>query len=396
MIFTERIEKLLGTNQIKEVIDEFLKFLGDVPHHEKDARNDANQIRSQVIILSGRYTDLHTKINTNTIDQASANQEKSSLINSFLQILNQIPSNYPDLNSYMEEKNEDDEWEVAQEKNSIEAYQDYFSKYPNGKYKAATIKLIGELQDVKQKQDEEIKRLAKLEKERRASEKVTRPVTPKAPVQRPSPNPVYQQPARPVEPAKKTNAGLYIALGILLGIVLIVVIAVSVDSDEPLPPANYPAGEVGNTTNTGSSTVSESLKAELMTAIALANSAEVNALYSLDPTGLRNSFTGEALKLYLAQIETLRSNDLFVTAVLKNQEYQKFQIDASGKSAEVKLSQTWSFMYSRISTQQCHSQVPTAILNQNIYLNKQENGWMITSVVQPNANIPEPEPCSGY
>ena len=140
MIFTERIEKLLGANHIKEVIEEFLKFLSEVPQSDRDARNDANQLRGQVIILSGRFTDLNARINTNTIDRASANQERAVLINSFVQILNQLPSSHPDLYNYMAEKNEDDEWKDAQQKNTIEEYQDYFSKYPNGKYKAATIK----------------------------------------------------------------------------------------------------------------------------------------------------------------------------------------------------------------------------------------------------------------
>lgn len=31
MIFTEKIEKLLGANHIKEVIEECLKFLSEVP-----------------------------------------------------------------------------------------------------------------------------------------------------------------------------------------------------------------------------------------------------------------------------------------------------------------------------------------------------------------------------
>ena len=31
MIFTDRIEKLLAANHIKEVIEEFLKFLSEVP-----------------------------------------------------------------------------------------------------------------------------------------------------------------------------------------------------------------------------------------------------------------------------------------------------------------------------------------------------------------------------
>jgi Effector-associated domain 11 len=171
MMFIEKIEKLLASNQLREVIEEFLKFLNEVPQSKTDAKSDARQLRGQIIVLSGRFTELNSKINTNTMDSGAANQEKSALINSFIQILNQMPSNYPDLNTFMEEKNEEDEWKDAQQKNTIEEYQDYFNKYPNGKYKADTIKLITELEEVKNKQDSEIKRLALLEKERRENDK---------------------------------------------------------------------------------------------------------------------------------------------------------------------------------------------------------------------------------
>ena len=218
MTFTEKIEKLLASNHIKDVIDEFLKFLNEVPQTNRDARNDANQLRGQIIILSGRYTDLNNKINTNTIDSADANQEKASLINSFIQILNQLPSGYPDLNICLEEKNEEEEWKDCQRKNTIEAYQFYFSRYPNGKYKADTIKLIGELEEVKLKQDVEIKRLAMLEKERRENDKgaeakkeqTSTPVQPAQPAYRAA------APVRTAAPPKSRKV-LYIVLYFMYG-----------------------------------------------------------------------------------------------------------------------------------------------------------------------------------
>lgn len=242
MIFTERIEKLLASNHIKEVIDEFLKFLGEVPQADRDARHDANQLRGQVIILSGQFADLNAKVNSGTIDPSLANREKSSITNSFVQILNQMPSSYPDLNNFIAERNEDDEWNEAQRKNTIEEYQDYFSKYPNGKYKAATIKLITELEEVKQKQDAEIKRLAALEKERRSNDKASDAEPQKNTYTAPRPNPAYRS-ASPGTAATqaKSRTGLYIALGALLGILFIVIVAVSVSNNEtnPNPPVTY-------------------------------------------------------------------------------------------------------------------------------------------------------------
>ena len=253
MIFTEKIEKLLASNYLKEVIDEFLKFLNEVPHSYKEAKSDAGQLRGQIIVLSGRFTDLNTKINTNTMDSGAANQEKSALINSFIQILNQLPSNFPDLNQYLEEKNEEDEWKEAQKKNTIEEYQDYFNKYPNGKYKADTIKLITELEEVKNKQELEMKRLALLEKERRENDRAA--AEPAKAQAASTSNQAHQTAATgsasgarayaAPQPAK-SRTGLYIALGALLGIIFIIIIAVSVTGSEETtktvdPPTDIPS-----------------------------------------------------------------------------------------------------------------------------------------------------------
>ena len=397
MIFTERIEKLLGANHIKEVIDEFLKFLNDVPQSSKDARADANQLRGQIIVLSGRFTELNSKVNTNTIDQGAANQEKSMLINSFIQILNQLPSSYPDLNKYLDEKNEDDEWKAAQEENKIEAYQVYFSKYPNGKYKAATIKLIAELEDVKLKQDQEIKRLALLEKERRENDKAA------AEAQRSQQTTTGTQTGyssiaqvnRP--PAARSNKALYIIIGAVVGIILIVVIANMSSKDNSITPVynNTESSSAPATNETAVQTgVSESVKAELISAIRLADATEINVFYSLDPTPLYASYAGEALKTALSEIEYLKNNDLFATQTLDNQEFQDFTVSSDGKEAEVKLVETWSTMYSRISTQQCVSRTGSIKYPQKLYLKKNDNGWIITSMVHENLAAPNLLPCN--
>jgi hypothetical protein len=240
MIFTERIEKLLAANQLRDVIDEFLRFLNEVPHSDRDARNDANQLRGQVILLSGQFTDLNTKMNSSTIDPSVANRERSTIINSFIQILNQLPSSYPDLNNYITEKNEDDEWKEAQQKNTIEEYQDYFSKYPNGRYKEETIKLIAKLEDIKNKQELEMKEVAAREKERRENDKAAETVTQKPVYQEAKTQQAYRSAQTVIAPPAKSRTGLYIALGALLGILFIIIIAVAVSGDDEKKPGVDP------------------------------------------------------------------------------------------------------------------------------------------------------------
>jgi hypothetical protein len=403
MIFTERIEKLLGANHIKEVIDEFLKFLGEVPQSNREARADANQLRGQIIVLSGRFTELNTKVNTNTIDQASANQEKSMIINSFIQILNQLPSNHPDLYRYLDEKNEDDEWKDAQNKNKIEAYQVYFSKYPNGKYKEATIKLIGELEEVKRKQDEEIKRLAMLEKERRENDKAAAVEAQRA-RQTAARQTTYKTAAPVTAAPAKSNKLLYIILGAVAGIVLLIVVANLVVPDEK-PAYNPPAGGGTITKDTTSSytpevipasataVLTEAIKAELISAIRLANNAEINAYSTLNPNALYNSYTGEALKQGLANIEQLKTNGLLLAPTMEKQEFRSFKLSEDGTEANVRSVETWSGIYYWVSTNTCFGKVPSHKVPQTVYLRKSEDGWIVTSIVHDNPNAPETLPC---
>lgn len=392
MTFTERIEKLLGANHLKEVIDEFLKFLNEVPQSNRDARNDANQLRGQIIVLSGRFTELNTKLNTNTIDSGAANQEKSVLINSFIQILNQLPSNYPDLHTYLEEKNEDDEWKESQKKNTIEGYQFYFNKYPNGKYKADTIKLIAELEEVKLKQDNEIKRLAQLEKERRENDKIFAEPQKKN-QQKPAPQKIYKT-AAPVNPAlpAKSKKGLYIALGAVLGIVFIIIVAVSTTNTEPAQPKDEKSMSVGLTENPVA--ISETVKAELISAIRLADNAEIDANYSLSPEVLYKSYTGEALKTELSNIEQLKKSGFNLSSTLEQQEFKSFNLSADGLEAEVQLIETWSVIYFTTSTNACYGKVPSHTAPQTMYLKKTENGWLVSSIVQDKLSAPNLVPCN--
>lgn len=396
MIFTEKIEKLLSANHIKEVIEEFLKFLSEVPQSDKDARNDANQLRGQVIILSGRFTDLNNRMNTNTIDQASANQEKAVLINSFVQILNQLPSSYPDLNNYVAERNEDDQWKEAQRKNNIEEYQDYFSKYPNGKYKAATIKLIAELEEVKSKQDMEIKRLAALEKERRANDKAADADAQKTTNTENRTKQSYGSATKVIEASKhKSRTGLYIGLGVLIGIVFIILLAIaSTSSDEPATPvkqdplnlSDNPNGETGNN--------NEAAKAELKLAFEMANQTLINATFTLNALLLNKSFTGEALKTLDTQIEALIANDSYIQSVLENRVYKNIKVSSNQTDGQVEVAETWTYTYYSNATKRCTGMHPNYSSSETVYFKKTANGWMVTSFTLGNEPVPNMVPCN--
>ena len=390
MTFTQKIEKLLASNHIQDVIDEFLKFLNEVPQSNRDARNDANQLRGQIIILSGRYTDLNNKINTNIIDSADANQEKASLINSFIQILNQLPSGYPDLNICLEEKNEDEEWKDCQRKNTIEAYQFYFSRYPNGKYKADTIKLIGELEEVKLKQDVEIKRLAMLEKERRENDKAAEAKKEQPVVQ---PQTAYRSTAtvQPAAPAK-SRKGLYIVLGSVLAVVLLIIVASISTTDEPTKTGTYPVTDYPSLTTERS--ITEAEKAELISAFKLAENVLINARYNLNNEKLNSSFTGEALKFVQTDFETVKASGYSYYSTVENQSFAGFKIGQDGLDAELQITETWSDMIVSIATNTCYQQRPKYTTTYSVYMKKSDtNGWLISAFVDDNTKLPDFGPC---
>lgn len=393
MIFTEKIEKLLSSNHIKEVIEVFLKFLSEVPQSDKDARNDANQLRGQVIILSGRFTDLNNRMNTNTIDQASANQEKAILINSFVQILNQLPSSYPDLSNYVAERNEDDQWKEAQRKNNIEEYQDYFSKYPNGKYKAATIKLIAELEEVKSKQDMEIKRLAALEKERRANDKAADAEAEKTTSAEKRTRQNHGSATNVIEaPKYKSRTALYIGLGALIGIIFIILLAVASSfSDEPTQPVKNEAESLPFNPNEETSDGAE--KAELKLAFEMANETLIKATFYINAATLKKSFTGEALKMLQTRVETMIANDTYVQSVLENRVYKNIQVSSNQTDGQVEVDETWTYTYFSNSTKLCTGMHPNYRSSETVYFKKTATGWMVTSFTMGNETIPQMVPC---
>ena len=385
MTFTEKIEKLLAANHIKEVIDEFFKFLNEVPQSKTDARSDANQLRGQIIVLSGRFTELNTKINTNTVNAEAANQEKAAVINSFIQILNQLPSNYPDLNIHLQEKNEDDEWYDAQKKNTIDAYQVYFNKYPNGKYKADTIKLISELEEVKLKQDTEIKRLALLEKERRANDKLTGE-SQKVQAGTMS-QPTYQSVAAIASsPPVKSKKGLFIGLGVVALIALIIFLTTGKESlDDVATPI-----DVEEASSAGPS---EAVKAELISVIRLANQAEIQSTYDLNTDPLAKYYTGEALKTALSSLDWLKTNGLFAEAKLEQQNFQTFNVSNDGLEAELEIEEIWTYILYNSSNNNCYGKLDSNRIQQKVYLKKGESGWMITAFIDNDINNKQLDPC---
>jgi hypothetical protein len=133
-------------------------------------------------------------------------------------------------------------------------------------------------------------------------------------------------------------------------------------------------------------------KPGLISAIRLADNAEAEANLKLDPSPLYGIYTGEALRMALANVESLRSNNLCQESVLEDQNFQDFKVSSDQSAAEVRVVETWSSVVYQASTGQCLQRIPSHKVPQTIYLKRGEKGWIVDAVVH-DLVTPNPIPC---
>ena len=233
MTLFARIDKLLGNNQVKAAIDEFQEFIANCPGGNDDLQGDVDKVSTSLIILSSKFADLSEKQTSNTIAPEVADREKASLINSLVQLKNQIRFNHPDLYKHMLEKDEENAWQEALHSNTIDEYQDYFSKYPNGKYREDSIKFIKQLREKRESQDNEIRRIAEQEKVRRESIETSQ--------ERPASS-EYSNPPGPAAASNKSKKTMFIVSGIV--VIAAVAILLMVNSNSSSSKAEEVPGDL--------------------------------------------------------------------------------------------------------------------------------------------------------
>jgi hypothetical protein len=133
-------------------------------------------------------------------------------------------------------------------------------------------------------------------------------------------------------------------------------------------------------------------KADIIAAIRTADNIEAQAMAFLDTSILARAYTGEALRNEVNEVERLMSNGVYRVSELKDQQVGTIQTDAS--SAEVELTETWSSVYYWIENRECAWQEPSHPMPQTMRLQRQENGWMVSSILfDIKASTPEQVKC---
>lgn len=167
--YTLELKKLLANNEVKEVMNSLIETLDEAARSTKELKEEIEPLQGKIIILSSRFSKAVSEREQDFIDAGDFNTQMARINKTLVDILNSLDDEYPILEKYFNEQTEEKAWAIASASNDIEGYQDYFQKYPNGKYKEETQRLIRELQAIEGKKKEEFRKKAEAEKRRRQS-----------------------------------------------------------------------------------------------------------------------------------------------------------------------------------------------------------------------------------
>jgi len=164
--YIQNLEHLISINRLEQAIETLLKSLSDYQPADAQAKTNARELRNYIIGLSQRLHSAKEQSKKGISEQEEVQRERRTVSNNLLNTIYDLDI-YPAFKKYINEQEEEKAWREVSRKNTIAAYQEYFERFPNGKYRAETHRIITELQEVEQKRSAEMKRIAEQEKRRR-------------------------------------------------------------------------------------------------------------------------------------------------------------------------------------------------------------------------------------
>ncbi|MEM8528875.1 MAG: hypothetical protein AAGG68_29840 [Bacteroidota bacterium] len=164
--YIQNLEHLISINRLEQAIENLLRSLSDYQPTDAQARNNARELRNYIIGISQHLHSVNDQAKKGTSSDEEIQRERRTVSNKLLNTIYDLDI-YPDFKKYINEQEEEKAWQSASRKNTISAYQEYFERFPNGKYRAETHRIITELQEIEQKRSAEMKQIAEQEKRRR-------------------------------------------------------------------------------------------------------------------------------------------------------------------------------------------------------------------------------------
>jgi|GEM_PF-4357962 flagellar biosynthesis chaperone FliJ len=164
--FVKNIEYQVAINRLEQAIETLLNSLSAYHPADGQAKNEARELRNYIIGISQRLHDANDHVQKGLSGEEELQRERRTVSNNILNLIHDLDK-YPDYQNYIKTLVEENAWKEATRQNTIAAYQSYFEKYPDGKYREETYRIMTDLREVERRREEEIKRLAEEERRRR-------------------------------------------------------------------------------------------------------------------------------------------------------------------------------------------------------------------------------------
>lgn len=204
----------------------------------------------------------------------------------------------------------------------------------------------------------------------------------------------FSAPQPPI--AKKSNALLILGgVGLMMFVLFIgvlLIVGLILNWKEKNDPANTANTNTQPTPVTLIST-EDKYQPELKMAINSANNAQSNAYASYDTAALRNYYSGEALKSYMAEVENLKRAKIYQFSTLEGQQFEYFKVNDAATEAEVRVVETWSSTVYQTPSKKCLAYYAPTRTPQTVYLKKAQGGWMVDATVYDAGIKKTPRAC---
>ncbi|MEM9931026.1 MAG: hypothetical protein AAF840_14485, partial [Bacteroidota bacterium] len=155
----QELLEYIAAGQAEEATSKLLVWLADCRRRHPEGEVEIETLQAQVVVLSGNLATANRDFLANLITQDNRNLAVARVSQGLLNLINKLDE-YTVFYAYLDEVEEEVAWEKALAANRMEVYEDYFRRFPKGKYVLETERLMNKLR-------EDMKRVALEEKQRR-------------------------------------------------------------------------------------------------------------------------------------------------------------------------------------------------------------------------------------
>ena len=152
--FSKNLQRLIGMNKLEQAIDEFQNVLDKFNPETESAKIEQRDLRTAIIACSQRLYLVKEKELKGSLSDDEIMRERRALSNQYLDIINDLDK-YSAISEYLNMWDDEQAWKKTNSLNAIDAYKEYLSKYPNGKYADDAGKYISMLQAMEEQKMKE-------------------------------------------------------------------------------------------------------------------------------------------------------------------------------------------------------------------------------------------------